>query len=135
MRTSGMTSRSEPADSRMRDPAPPASTMGASIATLLSTPPAENTRRGVSGVGGGGSRSILSSRVVTTSESRIMRENSIRGASTRVPASNEVSTRLQSSQNNDEVNRAPASPAIGTRNVYMALTSYGIVTAVANSVV
>src|SRR5688572_14221735 len=126
MRTSGMTSRSEPAVIDMRDIAPRASTTGVSCATLFSTPPAENAMRGVSGVGGGRSRSTFSSRLVATSVSRRMRENSMRVAWAWSPISNAVLTRLHSNQNIAEVNRPPTTTATGILNACIVGASYAL---------
>src|SRR5688572_6523938 len=118
-----LTSRSEPADIDMRDIAPRASTMGVSCATLFSMPPAENAIRGVSGVGGGRSRSTFSSRFVATSVSRRMRENSMRVAAAWSPISNATPTALHNSQNIEVVNRAPKTTAIGILNACMWVAS------------
>ncbi len=83
----------------MRVIAPRASTTGVSVATLFSMPPVENDIRGISGVGGGRSRSTFSSRFVATSVSRRIREKSILVASLSAPASTARPTRSLSSQN------------------------------------
>ena len=80
-----MVSRSEPALSDIFDIAEPASTVGDSVATLLSTLPALNAMRGTSGAGGGRSRSTFCSRLLATSVSLRMRVNSMRVAS-RIPS-------------------------------------------------
>src|SRR5262245_37316556 len=119
MRTSGTTSRSEPALNFMPFIAPRVSTTGASDATLLSRPPDDSDMRGCCGVGGGRSRCTLSSRFVWTSVSLRMREKSMRFASAMAPPSSFWLTEYARNQKTAVVNNPPMMMAIGILSTFI----------------